>query len=438
MLAGTPCKFLQSIDRLNEVQPQSGTMKPRILLITTRRWFSAARLAMAFSAAGCRVDIVCPRNHPALLTRGIALRHPFNVLSPIRSLHSTICKSRPDLLIPTDEIAANYLYRLYEEVPGIEQATSPFVRELLERSLGEPASFHVLSSRTRFLAVAKAEGIPIPPTHDVPDQQSLERWLSANPLPAVLKADLTSRGEGVKIVCSRKEALDEWRKLRAPFGLAQVLRKSGFESDTHHILPWLKRRTRAVSIQPYISGQDSNIAVACWEGQLLGAISVDVLRACRPKGPGALVELSQGDQMLKTARTLVQRLNLSGLCGFDFVVEDGTGRAYLIEINARATQTCHLPYGVPRDLISSLVAALAGHPLPPVNEARKRGIIALFPLAWQAGVSKAMLDSTLQDIPWEEPRLVAAGFARNDKSFYSNLRMWPPSSAPGSLAGQSK
>jgi hypothetical protein len=413
-------------------------MKPRILLITTRRWFPAARLAMAFTAAGCRVEITCPRNHPALLTRGIALRHTFHALSPIRSLHATIRKSRPDLLIPTDEIATTYLYRLYLQASAIDEDTSPSVRSLLERSLGEAASFPVLSSRSAFLAIAQAEGIPTPPTHNVPDQQSLERWLNANPLPAVLKADGTSRGEGVKIVCTRKDALKEWRKLRAPFGLTHVIRKSGFESDTHYIVPWIKRQQRAVSIQPYISGQDSNIAVACWKGELLGAVSLDVLRSCRPKGPGALVELSHDDQMLKAVRALVRRLNLSGLCGFDFMTEDGTGRAYLIEINARATQTCHLPYGVPRDLITSLVSAVSGRPLPPLNEARKRGIIALFPLAWQCGVSRQMLDSTLQDVPWEEPRLVEAGFARKDKSFYSNsLHVWPGGKA-GPLAGASK
>lgn len=414
-------------------------MKPGILIITARRWFSAARLAMSFSAAGCRVEIACPRNHPALLTRGIAHRYPFSALAPLHSLHSAIRKSQPDLLVPTDEFAARYLYRLYDEAPTIDGSTSSLIRSLLERSLGDPASFPALASRTGFLAVAQSEGVATPPTEDIPDLLFLERWLDENALPAVLKADGTSRGEGVRIVCTRKEAFKEWRKLHAPLGVAHLIRKSGFESDTHHLVPWLKRQQRGVSIQPFISGQDSNIAVACWKGELLGVISVDVLRTCRPRGPGALVELSHDDQMLKAVRTLVRRLNLSGFCGFDFMTEDGTGRAYLIEINARATQTCHLPYGIPRDLTTSLVSTLVGQPLPPLNEARRRGIIALFPLAWQSGVSRQVLESTLQDIPWEEPHLVFAGFTRKDKSFYSSTpQMWLGGDATRSLAGQSK
>lgn len=414
-------------------------MKPNILLITTRRWFSAARLAMAFSAAGCRVEIACPSDHPAMLTRDIATRYPFRALWPVRSLHSAIRKSRPDLVVPTDEIAATYLYRLYELAPAIDQEISFFVRSLLERSLGAPENFPVLTSRTRLLAAAQAAGVRALPAQNIPDLATLLQWLSANHFPAVLKADGTSGGEGVRVVCTGKEAISAWRKLRAPVGVAHLLKQTGFDRDLHHVAPWTKRRPRTVSIQPFISGQDCNIAVACWQGELLGAISLDVLRAWKPKGPGALVEISESDQMLKAARTVVRQLNLSGLCGFDFMVEDGTGCAYLIEMNAHATQTCHLPFGIPRDLITSLVSAIASRPLPPLNESGRQGIIALFPLAWQSGVSKKMLESTLQDVPWGEPALVEAGFARKDKSFFEKcLHMWTRLNAASSLARESK
>jgi ATP-grasp domain len=374
-----------------------------------------------------------------MLTRGLAARHHFHGLSPIRSIHSAIRKSLPDLLVPTDEVATGYLYRLYEKAPAYDAGKTFFIRSLLRRSLGEPENFPIYSSRSTVLAMAQDEGILTVPTQDIRDEAALHRWLTANGLPAVLKADGTSGGEGVKIVCSRKEAVREWQRLRAPLDLPRVIKRSGFEGDPHHILPWISRRKRDVSIQRFISGQDSNIAVACWKGEVLGAVSLDVLRAWRPKGPAALVELSQDDQMLKAARAMVRRLNLSGLCGFDFMTEDGTGRAYLIEMNPRATQTCHLPYGVPRDLITSLVSALVGNPLPPLNESRKRGIISLFPLAWRSGITKEMLASTLQDVPWEEPGLVEAGFAFQDKSFYERcMQVWAKINSAADLAGENK
>lgn len=400
------------------MQAESTAMKPKILIITARRWFTAARLAMAFTSSGCRVEIACPLNHPVMLTRGIAARHSFHALNPIRSLHAAIRKSLPLLVVPTDDLATNYLYRLYHQAPFIDEASSFFIRALLQRSLGDPESFPVLSSRTAFLAAAQSHGIPTLPTENLPDQASLDRWLSLNALPAVLKADGTSGGEGVKIVRTSAEAAKVWRKLRAPLDIARVVHKVGVERDLHHIVPWIMRRRRTVSIQPFVSGSDANIAVACWKGELLGAISADVLQVSRPRGPAALVEISQDDQMLGAARTMVKALSLSGLCGFDFVTDDKTGQTFLIEINARATQTCHLPYGAPRDLIPALVSRLQGRPLPNLNESRRRGIIALFPSAWQSGVPKEMLDSTHQDIPWDEPRLVEAGFAGKSKSFY--------------------
>jgi hypothetical protein len=254
----------------------------------------------------------------------------------------------------------------------------------------------------------------------------------------VLKADGTSGGEGVKIIRTPAEAVKAWRKLHAPLDLARVIHKIGVERDLHQILPWILRRRRTVSIQPFISSRDANIAVACWKGELLGAISLDVLQTTRPRGPAALVELSQDDQMLAAARTMVKALNLSGLCGFDFVTDDKTGRTFLIEINARATQTCHLPYGAPRDLIPALVSKLEGRPLPNLNESRRRGIIALFPSAWQSAVSKEMLDSTHQDIPWEEPRLVEAGLAGKSKSFYEKYMHTRGRLRPRPLAGENR
>jgi hypothetical protein len=394
---------------------------------------------MAFAAAGCRVEIACPSRHPAMLTRGVAARHSLRPLSPIRSLYSAIRKSRPDLLVPTDVITATYIRKLYEAAASMSESESVFIRSLLERSLGDLKNLPVRSSRTDFLAAAQAEAIPVPPTQIIRDEPALHRWLSANSLPAVLKADETAGGDGVEIVCTHKEAVKAWHKLRAPHSLTQALRRARLEHPSHHILPWIKRRPRVVSIQPFIPGRESSISAACWKGEILGVISVEVLRASKPQGPAVLVELTHNDAMLDAARAMVRKFNLSGLCGFDFIIEHATERAYLIEMNARATQTCHLPYGVPRDLITSLVSALAEHPLPSLNEARRRGIISLFPLAWQSGITKEVLDSTFQDIPWEEPRLVEAGFAPGKQPFLEKfINLMDRTHAPETLAGESK
>lgn len=419
---------------------------PRVLIVATRRWFSAARLAMAFAAAGAQVELLSPPGHPALLTHAIDRHHPFRALRPLRSIANAIQASGPDLVIPTDDTAVGYLHRLYSEAHRLNSELAPALRALLARSLGDPARFPLLESRTCLLTAAQKEDILAPATELVPDKSSLRDWLARNPLPAVLKADGTSGGEGVEIVNTRKQAFRAWSRLRAPLGLARAAQKACLEHDANHLLPWFTRRPRQVSIQPFIQGHDANMAVACWQGELLGAITLDVLHTWRPKGPSVLVELTQNDAMLVAARALIARLHLSGFYGFDFIVENTppgqpwvAPRAWLIEINARATQTCHLPYGAPRDLVPALLSALTSRPLPAANNAPQRGVIALFPLAWQAGLTTQMLDSTIQDIPYDEPLLAMAGLALPRESAYEKWKkLWRRAPAPNSLPGESQ
>ena len=57
---------------------------------------------------------------------------------------------------------------------------------------------------------------------------------------------------------------------------------------------------------------------------------------------------------------MARRLNLSGMHGFDFMLESQTGNAYLIEINPRATQVGHLTLGLGRDIPAALYSAVSG------------------------------------------------------------------------------
>ncbi len=75
-----------------------------------------------------------------------------------------------------------------------------FVR-MLERSLGSNESFPVVYARTRFLQVAAAEGIRCPATEVITNESDLkELRRRASDLPMVLKVDVSSGGEGVRVV----------------------------------------------------------------------------------------------------------------------------------------------------------------------------------------------------------------------------------------------
>jgi carbamoylphosphate synthase large subunit len=84
-------------------------------------------------------------------------------------------------------------------------------------------------------------------------------------------------------------------------------------------------------------------------------------------------------EMFKVAHDVVRWLGISGFCGFDFVIEETSGQAYLIEINPRATQINHLTLGAGRDLAAALRARVADEPVGESQAVTGRDTIALFP-----------------------------------------------------------
>ena len=75
-------------------------MKPKILLATTCRWYSAARLAMAFAEIGWSVEMVGPAGHPATKTKALQRRYGFRGLGPAASFLAAIHQAQPDLIVP--------------------------------------------------------------------------------------------------------------------------------------------------------------------------------------------------------------------------------------------------------------------------------------------------------------------------------------------------
>ena len=384
-------------------------MAPKVLVATTCRWLSTARLAVAFARSGCVVEAVCPLGHPVSSTRAVSISYRFNALAPLRSFRNAILASRPDLVVPCDDLAMRYLHRIYELANCFQGDSHGELCELLVRSLGDPAGYPITESRDNFMATIYREGIRAPETKTVSSVEEVENWLSTFGLPAVLKADGTSGGEGVKIVHTVPEALRAYRTLHAPLATTVAAKRVVMDGDWNCVTPWLVQRKRVISIQSFVAGPDANMAVACWEGEILSSITVEVLQTWKPKGPATLVRLLKNAEMYQAAEKILGRLKFSGLCGLDFLLDKATNEAYLIEMNARATQTCPLPLGHEQDLVASLSAKLTGRYEPSTKIELQGDRIALFPLAWQGDTSSEMFTAAYHDIPWEEPELVKWG-----------------------------
>src|SRR5262249_50300792 len=143
-----------------------------------------------------------------------------------------------------------------------------------------------------------------------------------------------------------------------------------------------------------------------WQGEVLAQIAAMVLKTRSPNGPAAVIRLIENSQMSEAAKKVVRRLGLSGFVGFDFVIEDSTGKAFLIEINPRATQTCHLQLGSRSILCAALCASCAESAAGRTASFTRRKTIFLCPPLAQGLLPPQVVDNAYFDKPQNDPEIV--------------------------------
>jgi hypothetical protein len=378
---------------------------PTILIATTSKWFTTARLAIAFAKLGCNVEAVCPVNNALRKTKAVRRAHIYQALSPLESFLYAIRASKPDIIVPGDDLASKHLHDLYfrEKKNG---GAGQKICDLIERSIGPAESFPVANARATFMEIASQEGIRVPKTAVLRDVSELETWISHSDFPLVLKADGSSSGEGVKIVHTLSEAKHAFKALQSPPHMIRVAKRVLINRDMRWVRPAFERRRSIVNVQEFISGRDATSLVACWKGQVLAALHFEVVNKQYAYGPASVLRLIENGEIAAAAEKLVRRLNISGLHGFDFLLEKGTEKPYLIEMNPRATQVGHLAMGPGRDLPAALSAAICGDAVPETLKVTENPTIALFPQEWLRNPQSTFLSTAYHDIPWDEPDLI--------------------------------
>jgi len=357
-------------------------MNGAILLATTTIYSAAARLASALVACGARVEAVCPRHHPLLVSRWLSRAHRYLPLSGEASFAEAVAAAEPELVIPCDDRALALLLRL-------ENCDA-----LLARSLGPMESYRVLTARAPSMAAARAEGIAAPLTLAVPSLADLPAALAAVGLPCVMKSDFSWAGGGVRFVADAAEAEQAFAALAGPPSRLRSLARAGWRKDLHFLEAALHPVRATVNVQSLVEGRSATSVFAARDGVVLAAQHMDVLRSAGRTGPASLMARIADPVMAAAARKLAARFRLSGLHGLDFV-RDRNGLAHLIEVNPRVTQICHLP--LDGDLPAALIGAAAR---PPVTEARK---IALFPQLLQLA---DLPPEAFCDLPLDDPAVL--------------------------------
>jgi ATP-grasp domain len=223
----------------------------------------------------------------------------------------------------------------------------------------------------------------------------------------VLKQDGSSGGQGVRIVSNAADAEQSFVELRTSAGPRAAVKMALKKLDLSY-LDGLYRKPPAISLQEYIIGRPANRAVVCHRGEVLAGLSVEALQTTDATGPATVIRVIDSPEMSDAAARMVRHLGLSGFVGFDFMLEAATGRAYLIEMNGRPTQICHLALDADSDMIGALAARLPSVVLRRTMPNFDGPTVALFPQESWRDPDSGYLRSAFHDVPWQTPEFVAA------------------------------
>jgi len=341
--------------------------------------------------------------HPAMLAGAVSARFPYRPLNPIASLASAIAQSKPDTVVPVDELAVMHLIEL------LRSATSSTGGEdlaaLAARSLGGVGVLSASMSRITLLQLAKAEGVAIPETIPVGSKDELEAAATHLGFPLVMKADSTAGGRGVRIANNLAEARGWWSRLHRPLSLPRAVWRSLKWKEWTHFRPWIKRHMRGVTVQSYLRGAERTAMAVAKHGELQAFVCFEVAQASKLCGPSTVLRVVDDPAMAATMRAVLRRMGATGFCGFDFMLSE-TGEPLLIEMNSRPTQLAHLPLGPGRDLVATYVRAVLGRETPDRASAADGTLIALYPQELVRDLQSPLIAGAYHDGPWESPALV--------------------------------
>jgi len=376
------------------VDPLRNDERPLVLLGATMWWPLSARLAMALIQHGCRVVAVCPPGHPLRFTQGIEKLYLYRGLTSLNSLKAAIVDARPNIIVPCDDGVVWQLHNLHDKFPEL--------RPLIERSLGSSEMYPEIRSRARLLQIAAELGIRTPAMQTVATEKDLENWSTT--AEGVLKLDGTWGGSGVEIAHTADEARAAFCRLIKPKGTLFAWKRSLINRDPIAMW-WWKRDNPSVTIQQFITGRPANTMFACWQGELLGIVTVEVMYTQGAAGAATVVRVIQNEEIAQAACLLARRLQLSGFHGLDFILESKTDAAYLIELNPRCTQLGHLRLAGRGNLAGALSARLKEQKAPKEGDKVEGDTVAFFPQAFLQNPKNPYLHRGYHDVPWEQPEL---------------------------------
>ncbi|MBW4022468.1 MAG: ATP-grasp domain-containing protein [Proteobacteria bacterium] len=378
----------------------------KVLIATTTWWPSAAYLAIAFADAGANLYSLSPIGNPVRKLTFSRGAQTYSARDPHGSLVRAISDFRPDLIIPTDDRAVSHIHSLYRRAASFSGTEGPIIQALIERSLGQPASYGVSGTRHAFLETMRTRGVAVPLGAELRTLEDVRTWCAAHAPPWVIKAEGSWGGSGVRIVSTVGEAAEAFQDLSSPLPLHKALRLLLVDRDPFTVTRFFHRQKRNVMAQAHAEGIQVTCMAAAWQGRLVGSVTAEVISTQGRVGASTLLQLTDNPQIEAAAAVTAEHLGLSGFFGLDFIVEEATGRCLLIEMNPRATQLGHIRVRG-ADLATRLCRAAGAASAAPGSRPDHPRAVAFFPQCLRFGDGGGARQALpVEDVPWNEPELV--------------------------------
>ena len=367
-------------------------------LLALDGWVSSARLAEALHANDLLVAAFCQAQSPLAATRHVDQRVLIDRASLKPALEQFAALREPAGLIPCDESTIRVLHELFAD-----RSTTEGLRQLIRRSLGDPQGYAVATSKWSTHALASRLDLRVPMQSLVDSVDQALGFAAEWGYPVILKREGTYGGIGCRVCRSERDIR---------YGYGGLLASGRLDKLKGRAEVWAGWRSggsghsaERLIIQRFHTGQLSFTAAVARDGVMLGGLAA--IAECvhpQPTGASTVVRLHEAPELMEATEILVRELGYSGFIGVDFIIEQATGLAYLLEINPRVTPLCPLGRRLGADLCAAYAESFAGRMVTP--ETRQTTIAALFPNEWLRDPASPYLSSAYHDLPIQDPELM--------------------------------
>lgn len=358
--------------------------KPRVLIVGSRRWFGIARLLPFIRDAGCEITTIGPAG--SLISRSRYVTHRITTPS---SDDDTLIASLRDTLVgaggsPYDWVLVSedpILAALVRSCPGNEawlRAAMPV------DPTGElPA---VITQKAAFTKMVESCGLPLPRSLLVEGAQHAVAQADEIGFPIFIKPVFGAGGGGAGRAMNHEELAALMARAKGP----QVM-------------------------QRYVEG-NVGVVEAVWNRgvPIWWQTSLKTHTHPGPYGPSARREFFDHPDSLPILRELGKLTGFHGIGGFDFMIERGTGKMFIIEFHARPTTGLHMSRRAGWDIVPALRALVTNAAPPTAPAARPRVALPMFPQDIPRAIAqsdrRALVSwfthpAFIRDVPLDDPRV---------------------------------